>query len=57
MIYDILGREVTNLVDQKMNAGVYSVNWNANNNSSGIYFCKMFVDGQSINTMKMVLQR
>jgi len=57
LVYDILGREVINLVNQKMDAGVYSVNWNANNNSSGIYFCKMFVDGQSINTMKMVLQR
>lgn len=37
-VYDILGNEVTALVNEKQNTGVYSVVWNALGFSSGIYF-------------------
>ena len=37
-VYDILGNEVTTLVDEYRNAGKYEVNFNANKLSSGIYF-------------------
>ncbi len=37
-VYDILGREVATMVNEQLNAGTYSVDWNASNYPSGIYF-------------------
>ncbi len=46
-IYDLLGREITVLVNQKQVAGYYSVTWDANSAAggvaSGIYFIHFFV--------------
>jgi len=42
-IYDILGREVTTLVSTQLAQGDHSVNWNAQNISSGVYFCRLEV--------------
>ncbi|MCX6162284.1 MAG: T9SS type A sorting domain-containing protein [Ignavibacteriae bacterium] len=41
VIYDALGRKIETLVNQKMNAGSYSVDFNASNLSGGVYFCRM----------------
>ncbi len=40
-IYDILGREVATLVNEKKQAGIYSVNFNSKNLSSGVYFYQL----------------
>ncbi|MGA7161493.1 MAG: phospholipase D-like domain-containing protein [Bacteroidota bacterium] len=40
-VYDILGREVATLVNEKLNPGVYTVSWNAARFSSGIYFVRL----------------
>lgn len=40
-IYDIQGREVITLVKGKQPAGRYTVSWNADKFSSGIYFYKL----------------
>ncbi|MBK8549516.1 MAG: T9SS type A sorting domain-containing protein [Ignavibacteria bacterium] len=53
-IYDILGREVVTLVNDKLDPGKYEVDWNGNNFSSGLYFYKMDANGFS-DTKKMVL--
>ena len=37
-VFDILGREVTTLVNEEKSAGNYSVNFNGANLSSGVYF-------------------
>ena len=37
-IYDVLGREVTTLINSTQGAGYYNYTWNASNISSGIYF-------------------
>jgi formylglycine-generating enzyme required for sulfatase activity/ligand-binding sensor domain-containing protein len=37
-VFDLLGREVTVLVNEKKDAGQYSVQWNASGFSSGLYF-------------------
>ncbi len=37
-IYDMLGREVAMLVNEKLNAGIYKVDFNASALSSGTYF-------------------
>ncbi|MFA6456182.1 MAG: phospholipase D-like domain-containing protein, partial [Bacteroidota bacterium] len=37
-IYDVIGREVSTIVAQHLSAGDYTVDWNASQLSSGIYF-------------------
>ena len=54
LVYDITGREVANLMDENMDAGYYSIQWNANNFSSGIYFVQLASD-KYISTKKVVL--
>jgi hypothetical protein len=55
-IYDESGREIANLVNTLMKAGIYSVNFNAGlyNLSSGIYFYKISAGNYS-NIKKLVL--
>lgn len=53
-IYDITGREVERLVQQKLNAGKYSVDFDAGNLSSGVYFYSI-VAGDFVQTKKMIL--
>ena len=40
-VYDMLGREVTTLVNENQKPGNYEVEWNAENVSSGIYFYRI----------------
>lgn len=37
-IYDIRGREIQTLINQKMNAGIHTIQWDASHVSSGVYF-------------------
>ncbi len=53
-IYDLLGREVATLVDDRQHAGNYSVKFNAGSLSSGIYFYRL-VAGGFIQVKKLVL--
>ena len=53
-VYDILGREVGNLVNEEKNAGNYEVEFNGNNLSSGIYIYKLQV-GNYHSVKKMLL--
>jgi len=53
-IYNLQGREVTTLIDANMDAGYHSVVWNAETESSGVYFVKM-VAGEYIGTQKLIL--
>ncbi|NQU04989.1 MAG: T9SS type A sorting domain-containing protein [Calditrichaeota bacterium] len=43
-VFDVGGRSITNLVNRKHNAGRYTVVWNADNISSGIYVIRMTAD-------------
>ena len=42
-IYDILGREITTLVNEYQKPGYYEINWNASNLPSGIYIYRFQV--------------
>jgi hypothetical protein len=55
-IYDVLGREVTTLVNEKQQAGKYSVQLSATGHrlSSGVYFYQLKA-GSFISTKKMIL--
>ncbi len=54
-VYDVLGNEVFVLVNKKQNAGSYEVDFDGSNFSSGVYFYKLVVDGNIIDTKRMVL--
>jgi len=53
-VYDILGREVETLVNDRKAAGNYKVEFNASKLASGIYFYQMRA-GNFISTKKLVL--
>lgn len=55
VVYDILGKDVETLVNQYQRTGTYKVSINGNNLSSGIYFYSLFVDGNRVDTKKMLL--
>ncbi|GEM_PF-1534781 len=40
-IYDLLGRKIQTLVNEKLNVGSYEVGWNGENYSSGLYFYQL----------------
>jgi len=61
-VYDILGNEVTSLVNEEKSAGVYEVEFDSNGLTSGIYFYRLQAgdpstgSGQSfIDVKKMIL--
>jgi hypothetical protein len=54
IIYNLLGQKMTTLVDSRLSAGNYSMNWNASNRPSGIYFYQL-VSGDVVVTKKMFL--
>lgn len=54
-VYDITGREVAVLVNRMQRSGVYEVDFNAENISSGIYFYKLSVDNKFSEVKKMVV--
>ncbi|MFZ4590992.1 MAG: T9SS type A sorting domain-containing protein [Ignavibacteria bacterium] len=54
VVYDVQGREVQILVNEKMNAGIYEVNFDASYLTSGVYFYRLETEGNSI-TRKMLL--
>ena len=60
-IFDLLGREVSTLVDAKQPAGAYLVRWEAKNAygnelPGGIYFAQLQA-GSNLQTIKMALMR
>ena len=55
-VYDILGREITVLVNEELPPGSYNVDWNGDKYSSGVYFYKL-LSNNFTETKKMVLIR
>ena len=53
-VYNILGREVATLINEKMKSGEYDVKFSGENLSSGIYFYKIEINGFT-DIKKMVL--
>jgi len=56
-VFDVMGKEVQNFVNQNQNAGGYKVEFDGSGFSSGVYYYSLFVDGKIINTKKMTLLR
>lgn len=53
-IFDILGKEIATLINSEMTRGNHSIQWNATNLPTGIYFYTL-QSGSSIQTRKMLL--
>ena len=54
VIFDLSGKQMELLVNEFQEAGYHSVDWNADNHPSGVYFVKM-VTGNYVNTQKLML--
>ena len=55
-VYDILGREVATLVDEKKNEGTYEVPFDVSRISSGIYFYRLTTPGKVFSRKMIVLK-
>jgi hypothetical protein len=55
-VYDLLGREVAVLVNEWKEPGRYTVQFNANNLASGVYFYRMQSRG-AVETKKLMVIR
>jgi len=53
-VFDILGKEITTLVNEKQSSGTYEVTFDGGDLSSGIYFYKLETDGFS-EVKKLIL--
>ena len=54
VVYDVLGREISTLVNERKEAGMYNVNFDASSLTSGVYFYKV-ESGDFSETKKMIL--
>jgi hypothetical protein len=55
-VFDLLGRQISTLVDQVDGPGRRSVTFDASQLGSGIYFCRLSTDG-FVQTRKMLVQK
>jgi len=54
IVYDILGNEVTTLVNEQKEPGYYEVEFNASNYASGVYIYRLQA-GSFVSTKKMLM--
>jgi hypothetical protein len=55
-IYDILGREIAVLVNDRKQPGHYETAWNAASYASGVYFYRLSANG-FVETKKLLLMK
>jgi hypothetical protein len=55
-VYDVMGREVAELVNGIQDAGSYSIQWNASSLSSGVYYYRINA-GNFTNVKKLLLMK
>jgi len=55
-VYDVLGKEISTLVNRFQTAGQYSVRFDGSGLASGVYFYRL-ASGSHVTTLKMVLLR
>ena len=54
VIFDLTGKQVASLINEFQTPGYHSVDWDADDHPSGVYFVKI-VAGRYINTQKLML--
>ena len=55
-VFNLVGQKVAELANDQFDAGAHSVNWDASQVSSGIYFYRLVANGE-IKTRRMVLAK
>jgi photosystem II stability/assembly factor-like uncharacterized protein len=55
ILFDILGKEIATLVNEKKSPGIYNIKFNGNNFASGIYLYSLLIDGIRVDTKKLML--
>ena len=55
VVFDLLGREVSRLVNEVQNAGIHTRTFDARGLSSGIYWYRLTVNGRAVQSRKMIL--
>ncbi|HMS33522.1 MAG TPA: M1 family aminopeptidase [Ignavibacteria bacterium] len=55
VIYDIYGKSIQTIINEDQPAGNYEVQFDGSNYPSGVYYCRMKVNGNLIDTKRMVL--
>jgi hypothetical protein len=60
-VYNLLGKEIANLIDEELSSGLYNISWDARNNSSeylpsGVYFIQL-IAGNYSQIIKTILIR
>ncbi len=55
-VYDVIGREIANLIDEAKPAGTYSVRFDASRYASGVYFYRLTTVDQSVTKMMTLLK-
>jgi hypothetical protein len=56
-VYNIKGQLVENLVQENKLPNTYQLTWNAEGISSGIYFYRLKIDNQIVDTKRMILMK
>ena len=54
VVYDIQGREVQTLVNERLQAGTYGVTFDGSRLTSGVYFYRLITEGFT-ETKRMIL--
>ncbi|MDD5363681.1 MAG: T9SS type A sorting domain-containing protein [Ignavibacteria bacterium] len=54
-VYDISGKEITTLINEKLQPGTYQRRFDAGNLSSGIYFYRLSINDKQLAVKKMML--
>ncbi len=57
IIFNSIGQEIQILINEKQNTGIYEVKFNGSNLSSGVYFYTLEINGERIDTKKMILTK
>ena len=53
-LYDITGKLITTLINEKLNIGYHSIDWDGSNQSGGVYLVRM-ESGNYVGTQKLLL--
>jgi hypothetical protein len=54
-IYDLQGKHVASLLNQKQEAGQHQIIWNASSYPSGIYICTLKINNELLESQKLLL--
>jgi hypothetical protein len=51
-VYDVTGKHIIDLVNQKQSAGTYEIDFSGNKYSSGVYFYSLYITNKLVDTKK-----